>query len=252
MLAARPQPLLDNGGDLFVRFLEVPYAGLIGGREETTSGRMRREPIGLPLLVINDSPIKFEQFAENRHAVGQSTVESYLTITNRSTNGKRVTVFGYGACGRRVAAHFRSGFAEVSVVEIDPVTGLESLLDGFPVRPPSKRRSSIPEVAITAPGARGAITAANLPLLVDGVILLNLGHFPLEIDVPGNRGGRCGRGADSGYRRDRVLRARQQPSRPPSDGQAHGVCGRSDTRSSRWISASRSRRAFSRRTRRDA
>src|SRR6185312_12740414 len=135
VLAAEPQLLLDNGGDLFVRWLEQPYDGLIGGTEETTSGRMRLEPlrgqIGLPVLVINDSPIK--QFAENKHAVGQSTVESFLRITNRSTNGKRVTVFGYGSVGRGVAEHFRNAFAEVSVVEVDPVIRLEALLDGFAV-----------------------------------------------------------------------------------------------------------------------
>jgi adenosylhomocysteinase len=186
VLEAQPQLLLDNGGDLFVRFLEAPYEGLIGGTEETTSGRMRLEPlrerIGLPLLVINDSPIK--QFAENRHAVGQSTVESYLRVTNRSTNGKRVTVFGYGACGRGIAAHFRNGFAQVSVVELDPVTRLEALLDGFAV--PARREGlASAEVAVTATGARGVITAADLPLLTDGAILLNVGHFPLEIDVPG-------------------------------------------------------------------
>ncbi len=61
---------------------------------------MRLEPLrdrlNLPILVINDSPIK--QFAENEHAVGQSTLESYLRFTNRVTNGEKVTVFGYGAC----------------------------------------------------------------------------------------------------------------------------------------------------------
>ncbi len=38
----------------------------------------------VPILVINDSPIK--QFAENRHAVGQSVLESYIRITNQMTN----------------------------------------------------------------------------------------------------------------------------------------------------------------------
>ena len=47
--------------------------------------------------MINDSPIK--QFAENEHAVGQSSLESYLRFTNRVTNGERVTVFGYGRAG---------------------------------------------------------------------------------------------------------------------------------------------------------
>ncbi|HEY4346326.1 MAG TPA: adenosylhomocysteinase [Gaiellaceae bacterium] len=186
VLATGPQLLLDNGGDLFTRWLEQPWEGLIGGTEETTSGRMRlaplRDRIGLPVLVINDSPIK--QFAENRHAVGQSTLESYLRITNRSTNGKRVTIFGYGACGRGVAAHFRNAFAEVSVVEIHPVTRLEALLDGFPV--PEKREAlERADVVITATGARDVVTAADLGSFADDTVLMNVGHFPLEIDVAG-------------------------------------------------------------------
>jgi adenosylhomocysteinase len=132
--------------------------------------------------VINDSPIK--QFAENRHAVGQSTVEAYLRITNRSTNGKRVTVFGYGACGRGVAAHFRNAFAEISVVEVDPVTRLEALLDGFAV-PDKADALEHADVVITATGARDVVTAADISHLADGVVLFNVGHFPLEIDVPG-------------------------------------------------------------------
>jgi adenosylhomocysteinase len=188
VLAAEPQVLLDNGGDLFVRWLEQPYEGLIGGTEETTSGRMRLEPLrdrlNLPILVINDSPIK--QFAENEHAVGQGTVESLLRITNRSTNGKRVTVFGYGAVGRGVAAHFRNAFADVSVVEVEPVTRLEALLDGFAV-PDKADALAHADVVITATGARGVVTADDLPHLPDDAILLNVGHFPFEIDVPAIR-----------------------------------------------------------------
>ena len=113
VLEARPDLLLDNGGDLFALYLEAPYPGLRGGTEETTSGRMRLEPLrerlSMPILVINDSPIK--QFGENRHAVGQSMFETYMRLTNRSTNGKRVTVFGYGPCGEGVATCFRNAFA---------------------------------------------------------------------------------------------------------------------------------------------
>jgi adenosylhomocysteinase len=186
VLAREPHLLLDNGGDLFVRWLERPYEGLLGGTEETTSGRMRLAPlrkrIGRPLLVINDSPIK--QFAENRHAVGQSVLESFLRITNRATNGRRVTVFGYGACGKGVAACFRNAYADVSVVEVDAVLRLEALLDGFqvPEREQALRRA---EVVVTVTGAPGVITADDLPLLADGVMLANAGHFPFEIDVSG-------------------------------------------------------------------
>jgi adenosylhomocysteinase len=190
VIAEKPDLLLDNGGDLFAIAAEKPYANLRGGTEETTSGRTRllplRERLNLPILVINDSPIK--QFAENRHAVGQSLFESYLRFTNRSTNGKRVTVFGYGACGKGTAACFRNGFSAVSVVDFDPVTTLEAHLDGFitPLRDSAIRSA---DIIVTVTGSAGIVTAADLPLVKDGAILMNGGHFPHEIDVDGLRAG---------------------------------------------------------------
>lgn len=184
VLAAEPQLLLDNGGDLFVRYLDEPYERLLGGTEETTSGRMRlaalRDEIAKPVLVINDSPIK--QFAENRHSVGQSVVESFLRITNRATNGRRVSVFGYGACGKGVALNFRNNHAIVSVVEIDPVARLEAMFDGFTV-PDRDEALASAQIIITVTGAQRVITARDLPLLADDVVMANAGHFPLEIDV---------------------------------------------------------------------
>jgi adenosylhomocysteinase len=175
--------LLENGGDLFVRWLEEPYDTLRGGTEETTSGRARLEPlrerIGLPVLVINDSPIK--QFAENEHAVGQSVLESFIRLTNKSTNGKRVTVFGYGSCGKGVAANFRNAHAIVSVVERDPVLRLQAMLDGYLV-PDREEALRGADVVITVTGAQGVVTAADEPLLKDGAILANAGHFPWEIE----------------------------------------------------------------------
>jgi adenosylhomocysteinase len=184
VVAEKPDLLLDNGGDLFAIAAQRPYASLLGGTEETTSGRTRllpmREQLNMPILVINDSPIK--QFAENRHAVGQSLFESYMRFTNRSTNGKRVTVFGYGACGKGTASCFRNAFSQVSVVDIDPVTSLEAHLDGFvtPLRDQAIRSA---DVLITVTGHPDIVTARDLPLIRDGAILMNGGHFPNEIDV---------------------------------------------------------------------
>ena len=127
---------------------------------------MRLEPLRdrlrLPILVINDSPIK--QFAENEHAVGQSALESYLRLTNRVTNGEQVTVFGYGACGRGVAANFRGACARVTVVDVDPVTRLRAHLDGFST-PPREQAIADADLIITVTGARDVLTAADLPLL---------------------------------------------------------------------------------------
>jgi hypothetical protein len=132
------------------------------------------------VLVVNDSPIK--QFAENRHAVGQSVLESLLRITNRATNGRRITVFGYGACGKGVATNLRNAYAIVSVIDVDPVARLEALFDGFLV-PEREEALAKADVIVTVTGAASVVTAADLPLLKDGVILLNAGHFPWEIDV---------------------------------------------------------------------
>ena len=184
VVAVRPDLLLDNGGDLFARYAADSWPELLGGTEETTSGRMRltllREAIGKPVLVINDSPIK--QFAENRHGVGQSVLESFFRFTNRTTNGRRVTVFGYGACGRGVAACFRNAFSVVSVVDADPVATLEAQLDGFltPTREDALRRA---DLVVTVTGAEGVLGVADLSLLKDDVVLANAGHVPWEITV---------------------------------------------------------------------
>jgi len=184
VVAEKPDLLLDNGGDLLAIAAGAPYASLLGGTEETTSGRTRLLPIraklNMPILVINDSPIK--QFAENRHAVGQSLFESYMRFTNRSTNGKRVTVFGYGACGKGTAACFRNAFSAVSVVDIDPVTALGAHLDGFST-PLRNEAIASADVLVTVTGFPAIITAADLPLIKDRAILMNGGHFPHEIDV---------------------------------------------------------------------
>ncbi len=184
IIASRAELLLDNGGDLFTRYIESPYDGLLGGTEETTSGRMRlaplRDRIGKPVLVINDSPIK--QFVENRHGVGQSVFESFMRFTNRMTNGRCVTVFGYGSCGRGVAACFRNAFSVVSVVDVDPVMTLEAHIDGY-LTPVREEAIASADVIITITGARDVLTTADLEHLKDGVVLANAGHFPWEIDV---------------------------------------------------------------------
>lgn len=184
VLDHKPDILLDNGGDLFDLWRQRRHAGLLGGTEETTSGRMRLAPLraelSIPILVINDSPIK--QFAENEHAVGQSVLESYIRITNRMTNGQRVTVFGYGACGRGVAANFRAANAKVSVVDRDPLKRLQAHLDGFDT-PNRDRAVASADVIVTVTGSRNVVGPADVPLFNDGAILANAGHFPVEIQV---------------------------------------------------------------------
>lgn len=184
ILGAEPDLLLDNGGDLFLRYLDRPYDGLLGGTEETTSGRQvlapRRAELNLPILVINDSPIK--AFGENEHGVGQSCLESYLRFTNRITNGERVVVIGYGWCGRGVAKNFRNAHCQVTVVDADPVACLRALFDGYRTAPLAEALADA-DLVITVTGGGKTIGAAEVALLRDGAILANAGHEPDEIDL---------------------------------------------------------------------
>lgn len=107
-----------------------------------------------------------------------------MRITNRVTNGRRVAVFGYGSVGQGVAMYFRNVFSLVSVLEPQPVLRLRALLDGFEV-PERDEALSNADIVVTVTGSRGIVKAADLARLRDGVILINAGHLPWEIDVDG-------------------------------------------------------------------
>src|SRR5882757_1081649 len=139
VLDGRPDILLDNGADLAAGVVaRGTAAGIIGGTEETTSGgdRLRGELAGrvpFPVIVINDSLLK--AIGENKHAVGQSVVESFMRITNLMIPGRRFCVIGYGWCGRGIAQYLRALGGRVAVVEVDEIKALEAALDGYRVAP---------------------------------------------------------------------------------------------------------------------
>ncbi len=185
---ARPTILLDNGADLAALAAADP-AGIIGGTEETTSGgiRLRDELAGripFPMIVINDSLLK--AIGENKHAVGQSVVESFMRITNLMVPGRRFVVAGYGWCGRGIAHYLRALGGKVAVVEIDELKAFEAAMDGFRVDSVDGL-AGWGEVFITATGHPGILTAPFFEQVGSGAVLMNAGHFPWEIDVPALR-----------------------------------------------------------------
>ncbi|MBF4574493.1 adenosylhomocysteinase [Herbiconiux sp. VKM Ac-1786] len=195
VLDAEPDMLLDNGGDLAAGVVaRGAAASLIGGTEETTSGgdRLRGELAGavpFPMIVINDSLLK--AIGENKHAVGQSVIESFMRITNLMVPGRRFVVFGYGWCGRGVAHYLRALGGKVAVVEIDELKAFEAALDGFRV---SDALALAPwgDVFITATGHPDVLPLEAIELMQDGAVLGNCGHFPWEIDVAGLRAAAVG------------------------------------------------------------
>ena len=191
VLDAAPDILLDNGGDLAAGIVARGAADtVIGGTEETTSGglRLRGELSGavpFPMIVINDSLLK--AIGENRHAVGQSVIESFMRITNVMVPGRHVLVIGYGWCGRGIAQSFRALGAQVAVAEVDEIKAFEAALDGFRVGATADL-AGWADVVITATGQPAVLSATVFGSLRDGVILANSGHVPWEIDVEVLRG----------------------------------------------------------------
>lgn len=192
---AEPTILLDNGADLAALAIDSGTDGaIVGGTEETTSGGFRlredyADRVHFPVIVINDSPLK--AIAENRHAVGQSGVESFMRITNLQVPGRRFVVVGYGWCGRGVAQYLRALGGRVTVVELDDLKAFEAAFDGFRVAPLAQV-AGWADVIITATGRPGIVTEEIFDSLSDDVVLANIGHFPWEIDVPALRSAASG------------------------------------------------------------
>ncbi len=188
VLEARPQLLLDDGCDLVQVLVRRPELaeGVRAGCEETTTGvlRLRRMAaegvLRLPVLAVNDTPTQL--LVANRHGTGQSTLDAVVRATGTLLAGSVVLVAGYGWCGSGIAVRARALGAQVVVTEVDPLRALEAVLDGSRVLPMAEA-AALADVVITATGNRGVLSAEHLPLLRDGVVLANAGHFDVEIDV---------------------------------------------------------------------
>jgi adenosylhomocysteinase len=192
VLDAHPDILLDNGADLAAGIIARGLEGrILGGTEETTSGgdRLRGELAGrisFPVIVINDSRLK--AIGENRHAVGQSVVESFMRMTNLMIPGKHFVVVGYGWCGRGIAQYLRAFGGQVSVVEVDEIKAFEAALDGYRVGT-IEGLAEWADVIITATGHPNVVPASTFALMRSGTVLGNSGHFPGEIDVASLKAG---------------------------------------------------------------
>jgi adenosylhomocysteinase len=189
VLDARPQITIDDGMDLIFHLHTKRTENLgdiLGGCEETTTGvhRLRAmaaaNKLRFPVLAVNDTPMK--RFFDNVHGTGESALTAIMVTTNVLMAGKSVVVAGYGYCGRGLSRKLRGMGARVTVTEVDPRRALEAYMDGFLVMPMADAART-GEIFITTTGNTSVIGEQHFPLLRDGAILSNAGHFNVEIDV---------------------------------------------------------------------
>jgi adenosylhomocysteinase len=189
VLDAEPVITVDDGMDLIYRIHTkrtdlIPT--VIGGCEETTTGvhRLRAmakdKQLRFPVIAVNDTPMK--RFFDNVHGTGESALTAIMATTNVLMAGKCVVVAGYGFCGRGLARKLHGLGARVVVTEIDPRRALEAHMDGFTVMPMDDAAKT-GEIFITTTGNTSVISSRHFPVMRDGVLLANAGHFNVEIDV---------------------------------------------------------------------
>ncbi|MFN3927280.1 MAG: adenosylhomocysteinase [Pseudanabaenaceae cyanobacterium] len=184
-----PQIIIDDGGDVTSTLvLHRPHqiSEIIGTTEETTTGLVRLKAmqkegkLAFPAIAVNDAQTK--HFFDNRYGTGQSTLDGIVRATNILLAGKRIVVAGYGWCGKGVAQRARGMGANVIVTEINPVSALEAVMDGFRVMPMAEAVKE-GDIFITVTGNKHIIRGEHFPLMKDGAIICNSGHFDIEIDL---------------------------------------------------------------------
>ncbi len=191
VLDAGPTLLLDDGCDL-VGVLHTSrrsvLAGVRAGCEETTTGvlRLRQmaadDALDLAMVAVNDTGM--QRLVANRHGTGQSTLDAVMRATGTLLAGATVVVAGYGWCGSGIAARARGLGAQVVVTEVDPERALDAVLEGHRVLPMAQA-AVIGDVFITVTGNRDVLTAEHFAVMRDGAVLVNAGHFDVEVDVAG-------------------------------------------------------------------
>ena len=187
-LSCCPDVMIDDGGDL-TQLLhgECREYGknLIGGCEETTTGihrlfaRQAAGALDYTMIDVNDADCK--HLFDNRYGTGQSTLDGIMNPTNLIIAGKTVVVSGYGWCGKGVSMRAKGMGANVIVTEIDPVKGIEAVMDGFRVMSMNEA-CALGDLFITVTGCRDVIRAEHFDKMKDGALLANSGHFDVEID----------------------------------------------------------------------
>ena len=189
-LEMKPHITMDDGADLVTAVLsdrEDLIPGIIGSTEETTTGIIRLRSMAkegilqFPVMAVNDANTK--HLFDNRYGTGQSTLDGIIRATNLLLAGTPFVVVGYGWCGRGVAMRARGMGAHVMVTEVDPLRGLEAIMDGFQVVPMAEA-AKIGKIFVSLTGNKHVLRKEHFELMVDGAVISNAGHFNVEIDIP--------------------------------------------------------------------
>lgn len=187
----KPHITMDDGADLVSVIHKTRrelLTDIVGGTEETTTGVIRLRAMAkdgaleFPVVAVNDSNTK--HMFDNRYGTGQSTLDGIIRATNLLLAGRTIVVAGYGWCSKGIADRARGMGANVIVTEINPLRGLEAVMDGFRVMPMIEA-AAVGDIFITATGDINVLDTIHFDRMKPGALVCNSGHFNVEINLKG-------------------------------------------------------------------
>ena len=157
-----------------------------GVSEETTTGVHRlyqmheKGKLYFPAINVNDSVTKSK--FDNLYGVRESLADGIKRATDIMLAGKVSVVCGYGDVGKGSAASLKAFGSRVIVTEIDPITALQAVMEGYEVKTVEDALDE-GDLFVTTTGNKDVITAEHMSKMKDHAIVCNIGHFDNEIQV---------------------------------------------------------------------
>ncbi|GBB90485.1 hypothetical protein RclHR1_17470003 [Rhizophagus clarus] len=181
--------ILDDGSEL-TRMVHEKYPELLkdikGISEETTTGayqlyKMFKEgKLKITAISVNDSVTKSK--FDNLYGCRESLIDGIKRATDVHIAGKLAVVAGYGDVGKGCSAALRGIGARVVVTEIDPINALQAAVEGYKVTTMEEICAQA-DIFVTTTANRDIIMGKHFEQMKDDVIVCNIGHFDVEIDV---------------------------------------------------------------------
>ncbi len=184
-----PNMLLDDGGDL-TKVVHEKFPELLkeirGLSEETTTGvhrlaeMVKAGALKVPAINVNDSVTKSK--FDNLYGCRESLIDGIKRATDVMIAGKVCVVAGYGDVGKGCSQALKGMGGRVLITEIDPICALQAAMEGYKVMK-MDQAAKMGDIFVTTTGCCDVILGRHLDMMKDNVIVCNIGHFDLEIDI---------------------------------------------------------------------
>jgi adenosylhomocysteinase len=134
----------------------------------------------MPCFNVNDAVTKSK--FDNKYGCRESLVDAIRRATDLMLAGKVAVVAGFGDVGKGSAQALKNSHMRVIVTEIDPICALQAAMEGYEVKKMADA-VKLADIVVTTTGNHNVINEKHFRAMKDKVIVCNIGHFDVEIDM---------------------------------------------------------------------